>query len=317
MRRTTMTGMALAAGVAATMLTSDVAVHAQGGSLCGPIRVMEGLRDRATMALAEVGGFVADPGPTQREYVEKARQLMTPFVCAAVRRVAFIETDNESVEGWVSPTRPDLIHLPEALAGERLLHRLSRNAERRARTLHSLVHEATHAASNLLKQYDASADEVTLSSKAGQALFGSDEWTDAGRNEARRIVERSRLRSGLYTEWDALHESLVKAGLARPYHGEGNKHMEPDALQVHGFTTGYGGDKAGEDIAELTAAIRTRDVNAEEGRSEAPRDVACQVMRKQPGPGVPDGFTPFFTKVGFLHSVGFISDDDSTIASAT
>lgn len=310
MRPTTMTSMALAASVAVTTLTTGVALRAQRGALCEPIHVMEGLSGRSTMALAEMGGFVSDPGPTQREFVEKARQLMTPFVCAAVRRVAFIDTDNENVEGWVSGTRPDLIHLPESLAGERLLHPLGRNWERRTRTLHSLVHEATHAASNLLKEYDASADEETLQSKGGQLLFGSDAWTDAGRTEARRIAEQNRLRRGLYAEWEALHQSFVKAGLARPYHGEGSKHIEPEVLQAHGFMTGYGGDKAGEDIAEFTAAIRTRSIYADERGAGAPRDVACQVMRQQPGPGVPDRLTPFFTKVGFLHSIGFISDDD-------
>lgn len=306
-------GLGLTVVCAAALVDRMSGVEAQESALCPPIRVMDGFFDRWSMGTREMVGFVSSPGPTQRAFVEKARRLMAPFVCAGARRVAFVDTET-AAEAWVSKARPDLINVPESRGGEAQIAPGIRHPQApmvRAELLHSLVHEASHAASNLLAEHDGTIAALPAYDRVLRRVIGSREWTDAGLAEARRIVERARLAAGFYHEWERVHTSFVDQGLAARYHGMGPREdLSRDQLARSGFTTGYAGDQPGEDIAELTAAIATREVYAAEGSSREPLDLACQVMREEPGPGVPERLAPYFTKVGFLQSVGFITDED-------
>jgi hypothetical protein len=288
-------------------------VGAQESALCPPIEVMDGFFSRLSVGMNEMWGFVSSPGPTQRAYVEKARRLMAPLVCAGARRVAFVEEESGR-EAWVGKARPDLINVPESRGGEAIIGPDSPAGTRsivRAELLHALVHEGTHAASNLLAEYDGTTAALPTYDRYGRRIIGRRDWTDAGLEEARRVVERARLANGLYQEWARVHDSFVAQGLAAKYHGLGPRgDLSSDHLIRAGFTTGYAGDRPGEDIAELTAAVTTRDVYAAEGSTKPPLDLACQAMRAESGPGVPERLASHFTKVGFLQSIGFLTDAD-------
>lgn len=79
-----------------------------------------------------------------------------------------------------------------------------------------------------------------------------------------------------------------------------------------GFASTYGGDEdTAEDIAEITgwaliskllAGIAGDQIYTDENR-------ACRAMQKQPGPGIPAKLAAVFAKVGFVHSLGFITDE--------
>ena len=303
----------LAVLVAALSVGRVMVVKAQGSALCPPIEVMDGFFSALSVGKGEMLAFVSSPGPTQRAYVEKARHLMAPLVCAGARRVAFVDIDDER-EAWVGKMRPDLINVPESRGGEALIGPngpAARRSNLRAQLLHALVHEGAHTASNLLAEHDGTMAAISALDRFGRRVIGRRDWTDTGLEEARRVVERARLGDGLYREWERVHDSFVREGLAARYHRLGPRgDLTPDQLVRAGFTTGYAGDRPGEDIAELTAAIATRDAYAAEGSTLPPLDLPCQAMRAEPGPGVPERLAAHFTKVGFLQSVGFLTDAD-------
>jgi hypothetical protein len=75
-----------------------------------------------------------------------------------------------------------------------------------------------------------------------------------------------------------------------------------DYLAKAGFMSPYGGEQAIEDIAEMTSWATVC------GTPDEPEDGACQVMSGRAGPSINRGDAAAFTKLNFVRTLGFISE---------
>ncbi|MGD8384910.1 MAG: hypothetical protein PVF89_05855, partial [Lysobacterales bacterium] len=82
-----------------------------------------------------------------------------------------------------------------------------------------------------------------------------------------------------------------------------------------GFMTQYGGTQPAEDIAEMAAGALTRQFVIDKGVTSTQADMdaaiddhACEALRELPGTSIPTSVAAMYTKLGFLQSVGLISD---------
>jgi hypothetical protein len=291
---------------------------------CDHIRVLD--KEEAKLLVAEeFRDTTMTAGPSQQWVVEKAGTLMTPLLCQAVQRVAFVDQGLESNAGLAGRTdrrAPDLLQISAAegpgLASEPELrlpdelpagqthapqdernYRLSKERADLARvtSVQAVLHEGAHAADYLLQMHDAD--------DAGT-------WSTTARNLAREVIDKNRLQIGFRTEWARLHNSFVAVGMAIPWHGKKlQSGLSPQELVRGGFMSEYGGDKVSDDIAETTAwALSSSTYRAAAGSGIAgEKALACAAMRKLPGPDIPREYAAAFAKLGFLQSTGFISEE--------
>lgn len=275
---------------------------------CSDIRILESGLNRAELAILDMASLV-DPGPNQRKIVEDAKSFFSPLHCHAVTRVAFLSEDGDDGTkiAWVGGTIHDLLNISatSSKATEMNLSQRGVAPTYRAATVTTLVHEATHAADNLLNHV-APRREKDL----GEKIFASNDWNGAAIEYVREVVASNLLDEGLRHEWRQMHERAVALDLAMPYHHQGDKNMSADAVIKMGVASGYGGDNAAEDIAEMTSGILAARAWAKYGVDvpEPPDDLICERMRAAPGPGIPDELALIYTKVGLLNSVGLIGD---------
>lgn len=254
---------------------------------------------------------IVKPYEKHRQVVREGLARMTPLLCAAVRRVVFVEDPSRAVEdGWVRPSEPDLAYVnydPLARAG---------GAYARLRSIQAFLHEATHAADLLLQAHHTPAG--ALAAIAGDDLYAdgeadADDWpADAGRL-AESIVADNRIAGGMRAEWSRLHRTFEELGLAGAYQGKEKNDAElaPAKVATQGFMSPYGASEPGEDIAEFASWMMAAPVfarNADDlAGGEGAKDFACQAMRGDPGPAVHADLSAAFTKANFLLSAGFVS----------
>lgn len=112
-----------------------------------------------------------------------------------------------------------------------------------------------------------------------------------------------------------MHEAFVDAGMADSYHGKGQESgLGAAALVSGGFMSGYGGDTVTDDIAEMTAWALVSETYVEKARAAgdtdgaARKNLACEAMQAEAGPAIPKRLAAVYTKLGFLQSLGFISE---------
>jgi len=275
---------------------------------CADIRLLGSLMDSTELQLMDMGALV-DPGPNQRRIVEEAKGFFSPLHCHAVTRIAYVNTDGDNVEkwAWVGGSIRDLINLSaiSSKLSENNLSQPSHAAGYRANAVKTIVHEATHAADNLL---DFVAPQRPVG--VGERLIAKNAWSRANLQFAREIVQTNLLDRGLRHEWEKLHMAAVRLGYAQNYHHKGDLHMSADAIIKMGVASGYGGDEPAEDIAEMASGILTGRVWAKYGATvpNPPDDLICDRMRAEPGPGIPQELALIYAKVGLLNSVGLIGD---------
>jgi len=275
---------------------------------CAEIQLLESGMDRTELALFDMGSLV-DPGPNQRRIVEDAEGFFSPLQCHAVTRIAYVNDDGDSGEkiAWVGGTIQDLLNIAatSSKATEMNLSQRGVAPIYRANVVTTMVHEATHAADNLLS-FVAPSRQVDLSER----VFASNDWSSDDLEFARNIVQSNLLDQGLRYEWEKLHMAAVRLGYAQNYHHSGDKNMSSDAIIKMGVASGYGGDEAAEDMAEMTSGILAGRAWTKYGAPvpNPPDDLICDRMRALPGPGIPQELALIYAKVGLLNSVGLIGD---------
>ncbi len=293
---------------------AGVLLNPPPGAACDSIRVLDAVDAALEVTLMDKP-MVVEPGPLQEHVVRDGSRLLSPFLCQAVTRVAFVDRLADGEKGWVLGGKPDLISLSsspstfqEANLDRRQRPQIAANV--RAEAIATLVHEAAHSAAFLLQAHDGVDDAPDLRSELSDLLFADNDWSDAAHAAARDAISRTRLMKGFVEEWQRIHDSFVKAGLSNPYHGQGQARMSAEQILRMGVTSAYGGRNADEDIAEMTAAALASSAYDAEGVNAAAEDLACRAMRSQPGPAIPDQLAAVFTKVGLLESLGLIGADD-------
>jgi len=172
--------------------------------------------------------------------------------------------------------------------------------------IHSIIHEAAHVADHLL-------DSQRMENAPSPSL-----WENPPRGAmalASETVTKNRLKKGFRQEWERTHHSFVERGVAIDYDEDQETVYLGDEGPAHaGFMTSYGSKNAGEDIGEMTAGVLMRAFIEDRNpvaAAEYPdyiEDFACNALRKRQAPGVPGNLAAVFTKVGFLQSAGFITD---------
>ncbi len=272
---------------------------AQISSHCPHVRLL-GPADASEVQWSLRGHIVA-AGPDQRRVVRDALELMPPFLCLAVRRIVFIEDqDNPLVTGKTKPNdRQDLLYLNVA-SGMFMESALKLSAEARPAAIQTIIHECTHIAVRLLYTRTEASPPAWLEFRPDASL-----WPPEALKAADEVIERLRLEKGFVQEWASIHESFHRVGLAGGYYGEKDwRSHAGDNHVANGFTSAYGGKNLAEDIAEFTGWMIAAPLAA------APEDYACQRMRAQASQGVPSGLAAVYTKASFLLSAGFVPQRD-------
>ncbi|HVS02643.1 MAG TPA: hypothetical protein VMT16_07735 [Thermoanaerobaculia bacterium] len=284
---------------------------------CDDFRVLDRI-DAFTEVLLVDKPHVVEPGKNQRAVALEATRHMTPLLCHAVTRLAYVakpSSEGGSL-GWVHPVKPDLVNMGAGPGGVveanlDMLRGVTRDAANaRAATIRSILHEAAHSATLLLGANDTWTEVDPLHEALGKAILGDDEWTAADHAFATEVIENNRLQNGFDTEWRRIHDAFVAAGLAKPHHHRGDPKMSPAEVVARGVMSPYAGDEVSEDIADTTAWVIVPPIYQRMGASAARADHGCQAMQAEPGPAIPERLAAVFTKVGLLQSAGFISDQD-------
>ena len=286
-----------------SVITSSV-LHAD----CSDIQLLESGMDRTKLALMDMGSLV-DPGPNQRRIVEDAKGFFSPLHCHAVTRIAFVSEDGDDGQkiAWVGGTIQDLLNIAATSSKASELNLSQRGVAPiyRANVVTTMVHEATHAADNLLSHV-APQRQADLSER----VMASNDWSSEDLEFARNIVQTNLLDQGLRHEWEKLHMAAVRLGYAQAYHHNGDQNMSADAIIKMGVASGYGGDEVAEDIAEMASGILSGRAWTKYGAPvpSPPDDLICDRMRAEPGPSIPAELALIYAKVGLLNSVGMIGD---------
>ncbi len=263
----------------------------------------------ATLMPADYEDKVVVPGSRQVAVVEEAFGLVPPLLCHAVDHVAFVEQESEeagSVLGWVRHAQGNVVFVSALPSNATEANLKGRSYQ--LGVISVLIHEAAHAAHNLL---DSQKEVGFLDSKPDPATWSSDAQALAA-----GIVASHRLQGGFEDdEWVRLHEAFVDLGLAEPYYGNGGQGSVPDAaLMEAGFMSAYGGTKPSDDIAEMVMGAlygHYLDAQDERGAVSVVGDHACQAFRAQEGEeaSVSDTEAAAFVKLSFLRDLGFLTDE--------
>jgi len=274
-----------------------------------------GLPEQGQLHESERPGLV-NPGPFQQRLVERSKAYLTPLLCFAVNRVAFIEQapEDAAATGWVRVHGyNDIVHLdarPLSLSETALDPSKNRGSpgDVWAGGIDALAHEATHAAVHLLNS-QSNVERCRLSTLSCDPVRAS-QWSSTAQDAAKVAVERMRLSSGIVEEWVRMHEAFVRVGMATEYGAYGGSQHDATALTAAGFTSRYGSSKPGEDIAEWVAKTQVGNLQGQtfEGATvgNPGENLGCLVMSGA-GNRVTGDTAAAFTKLSFLRDVGLVS----------
>ncbi|MDX1645017.1 MAG: hypothetical protein R3244_11730, partial [Thermoanaerobaculia bacterium] len=251
-----------------------------------------------------------------RLVTEEGLRHMTPLLCAAVRRVVFVDDPRYAAEdGWVLDTEPDLVFINYDPL------RRGFGAYPVVKSIQSFLHESTHAADQMLQAHRA--EPGLLEGFLEEELFPKGEaeaesWPASSARVAEKVIENNRLKAGFRAEWVRTHRTFQKLGLAGAYRGAEAAQGESgsSAIAKEGFMSLYGSSVAGEDIAEFASWIMVAPLFGLEWSGESvpedekPKDFACQLMQEHGEATVPAALSAVFTKANLLLSAGFIDEED-------
>lgn len=300
--------------LAAALVPSALAALQPAGSLpalpehCSHVRILEGEADRdlARGVAYEADVELLEPGPNQRAVIHGALGLMTPLLCQGVSRIAVGDVpDDPGVGGVVSQLGAGDLMLLNVAAGYSEAE-LSGSARQRLGMMHTVIHEAAHAA------------EALLNASGSRPRDFAGDWDPPSRTLASKTIERVRLGKSLFEEWQRMHGAFVDQGWAAPYAESGEAREAARARSAAetaeaGFMSRYGGSYYAEDIAEAVVWSYLGEPYREAGIPEGVRqteDFACQRMRAQGEGGVPSGFAAVYTKLQFLKDLGLVAPED-------
>lgn len=273
---------------------------------------------------------VVDPGPHQQYLARLAMSQLPEITCQAVEGIAFVARPlTQGAKALVNSTTPDLIIVSAApgFASEEELNvkftvLAGENSEQRARdklaadlrvwpeTIQAIMHEAGHNVSYLI-------DSVTEGTSVRQA------WEPGAVAAAREAVDRTRLSGGLLKEWARLNEGFADADLGLEY--DESRLQDSTVEPPTGFFTNYGGNSAGEDIAEMSSwlafipfhkqftlgDIETLDIGFyPEIQPALPYKTACEKLSATTGDGIPGDLAAVYTKANFLVDLGVAKEED-------
>lgn len=198
---------------------------------------------------------------------------------------------------WVTPFKPDLVNisaLENNVTEVRLVKsgkpgKLGGYEDYRAQVILAFVHETAHTADFLLQSHDAVHDS-TVKEDIDYIVFADNNWSSEVNDIAQEIISRNRLRKGFQQEWQRIHQAFVNVGYAQPYHGRGDLNMTEMEMIEMGVTSGYGGHKLSDDIAEMTAGVLVGPAYKAEGATIPPPNVACRAMQGTSGTDMPSVF---------------------------
>jgi hypothetical protein len=238
---------------------------------------------------------VVPPTERFRQAIRTALGLMPELTCQAARRLVFVEDASYVAEdGWVPASAPDLIFLNYS-------SHLST-----AKVSQSFLHEATHAADQLLNAQRADVGligRLTAENLYPNGAADAAAWPAAAQLLAKKIVADNRLGGGLRAEWVRIQRSFQAFGLASDYTQPGKASaVEPASA---GFTSAYGSSDPGEDIAEFASWMLAGRLFVAGDRDLQNR--ACRAMQLYKSSMVPSDLAALFTKANFLLSTGLVT----------
>lgn len=254
------------------------------------------------------GAVLQDADDRQRDALGNALDLMPEILCQAVRRVALIyrpprEGSQSVVDAWTNRNEnQDLVYLNtwDGLPWNR--DEINSSRETRAAGIQRFIHESTHAAIRMIQSQQKAEPYRFRQDRADPEL-----WPANALQMARDVVKSNRLNTGVIREWQRMHDAFVSAGMSQAYWDDDwpakKNSMTAAQLTAAGFTSAYGGEQAIEDIAEMTSWAIVR------GAASDPEDAACRIMNRRSGASISRDDAAIFTKLGFVRTLGFISEE--------
>lgn len=294
------------------LLISISAEAAWPPATCTHVQVL-GADDTDQISFEHDGGILSDDSrlmdarPNQLDALGEALDMMPEVLCNAVQKVAFIyrapeEGKNTVVDAWTkSNDRQNLVYLntwDELFWNQ---NNIDRNPSFRAAAIQRMIHETTHCAIRMLQSQQKASPVGLLQQRPEKSL-----WGPGAQQLARDIIKKNRIDVGVLREWQRMHDAFVAAGMSAEYWGkkwpQKNNSMTAEQITTAGVTSAYGGKNAMEDIAEMTSWAIVRDAAVD------PEDAACRVMNRRTGSSIGKDDAAIFTKLGFVRTLGFISE---------
>ena len=264
---------------------------------CGQVTLIESSTIAGVGQALPLGGF-------QLAESIKAFDKMAPTTCLGLSRFAFVADPRPSLLGWVSRRRGDLllINADYVKNGVKFFTDGSLRSTALARLLLQLtiIHEATHAANNLL-------DRNVAANVAG-------EWNRAAQLAlSDSLLQQTRLLKGFRNEWSRMHDGFVDRGWASAY-GAASQSDGVQDLAEAGMMNWYGNTKVGEDIAETASWVA---MSTDFARQTIPvglwqrEDYACIELRNYMNDGVPSRLAAAYAKIRLLQDLELVTESDA------
>lgn len=286
---------------------------------CAHVMILDGVEDAAWNAAAnspapDTAAYAhRAPTVTQLALIRAALGRMTAVHCMGMGRIAFVDRPSATSAGSVGSWEGDFININvnyvKAGAGfEWVGFDEVRLQDRRAQALFQgvILHEAAHATTYLL----SALSEVPNTFRG--------DWLLSERNLAAETIDRVRLRGNIVRLWDIMHTSFMNQGWGDTYYGTAaNYVVGRDAesaadIVAGGFSSPYGKLNVYEDIAEWAtwpiAGALYDAAGIAPGPGALKRGYGCPQMSAYGNMNVPSGLAAAFTKVTFMHDLGFVTD---------
>jgi len=243
----------------------------------------------------------------QKFELVKAVERLPPTVCLGVSRIAFVdlEASEATTLGVVSILRGDLVVINTAfeyLGQKNFFSEQNMTQSTLARLLlrRTIVHEATHAAENLLDR------------NAKPKIMG--QWNRAAQTgSADSLIGRARLDGGFSKEWGRIHQAFVDRGWAQGYGSFDIPSAAPTDVANGGFMSAYASFSKSEDIAETVTWVTlstdfARQTIAVDYAKRA--DFGCIEFRGLSGDSIPSRLAAIYSKMRFLEDLELVYPDE-------
>ena len=282
-------------------------------SHCDHVDVL-GADDKDQISWEHDGGLLSDNSvlvdarPNQLDALGEALDMMPEVLCNAVQKVAFIyrapeEGKSSVVDAWTkSNDRQNLVYLNvwDDLYWNQ--NNINRNPSFRAAAIQRMIHETTHCAIRMLQSQQKESPVGLLQQRPEKSL-----WPASAQQMAKDIIKKNKLDVGVLREWQRMHDAFVAAGMSSAYWDKEwparKNSMTAAQITEAGLTSAYAGKNAMEDIAETASWAIVR------GAAVDPEDAACRVMNRRSESAIRGADAAIFTKLGFVRTLGFISEE--------
>lgn len=264
---------------------------------CGQVTLVESSSIAGVGQALPLGGF-------QLAESIKAFDKMASTACLGVSRFAFAVDPDPTTLGWVSRRRGDLvlINADYEKNGGKFFSDASLRTSAFARLLLQLtiIHEATHAATNLLDRRVVADVQGQWNRAAQLALSDS-------------LLSQTRLLKGFRNEWRRMHDEFVARGWATAHGGPSQSDGTSDTAEA-GMMNWYGSTHPLEDIAETASWVA---MSTDFARRTIPvglwqrEDYACIELRNHMSDGVPSRLAAAYAKIRLLEDLELVTESDA------